>query len=375
MKKRLYRKILIKLKSFLPDKPKRSHVRRMRKLAALICGMMRKKKSTMKALGSGIPQFITAHSQEKASKAFLDNSWNDYDVHYFAYIRALLPLFMEHTQTGSQLFLVIDGSQMGNKHIALMISLVYKNRSIPLCWVVKKGGKGHFTTQMHVELLTQLHNQLGDLFPTDKQVIVLGDGEFGSIDLQSTCRLFDWDYVFRIAKNTVLYEMDGRFQPKDLKLADQQHYLYIEDVEFTQQRFEHVNFLYWHDPKHDEPIALVSNLDEAIDIAEAYDRRYAIECLFKDLKSTSFNIHKTRLKSAHAISNLIMVAAFAFTLLIKLGTKYENHEIRRYIHRLRPDRVVCSIYFFALELLDYLLEEDIDFEFSFQFSEFSMNDS
>ena len=374
MKKRLYRKILTKLMSLLPDKPKRSQIRRTRKLAALICGMMRKKKSTMKALGSGIPQFITAHSQTKASKAFLDNAWNDYEVHYLPYMRAFLPQFMEHTQTWSKLFLVIDGSQMGNQHIALMISLVYKNRSIPLCWVVKKGGKGHFTTEMHVELLTQLQQQLGDLFPIDKQVIVLGDGEFGSTDLQSTCLSFDWDYVFRIAKDTVLYEAGDRFQPKHLQLSEQQHYLFIEDVEFTTKRSKRVNFLYWHDPKHEEPIALVSNLDEAIDIAEAYDRRYAIECLFKDLKSTSFNIHKTRLKSAEVICNLIMVAAFAFTLLIKLATKYENHDIRRYVHRLRPDRIVCSIYFFALDLLDVLLDEEIDFDFSFQFSKFSMND-
>ena len=225
---------------------------------------------------------------------------------------------------------------MGNQHVALMISLVYKNRSIPLCWVVKKGGKGHFTTEMHVTLLKQLQEQLGVLFPTDKQVIVLGDGEFGSIDLQSTCLSFGWDYVFRIAKNTILHEMESRFQPQQLQLPQDQHYLYFEDVEFTQERFEHVNFLYWHDPKHEEPIALVSSLEEAIDIAEAYDRRYAIECLFKDLKSTSFNIHKTRLKSADAISNLIMVAAFAFTLLIKIATKYEKHKIRKYIHRIRP---------------------------------------
>ena len=77
------------------------------------------------------------------------------------------------------------------------------------------------------------------------------------------------------------------------------------------------------------------------------------------------------LKYAYAISNLIMVAAFAFTLLIKLATKYEHHDIRKYLHRLRPDRVVCSIFFYALELIDYFLDEDI--EFDFHFSKFSMN--
>ena len=124
-------------------------------------------------------------------------------------------------------------------------------------------------------------------------------------------------------------------------------------------------------PKYDQPISLVSNLSEPIDIMNAYDKRYAIECLFKDLKTTSFNLHKTRLTDAFAISNLIMVAAFAFTLLIKLATKYEKSEIRKRLHRIRPDRIVCSVFFFALELISFLLEEDL--QFNFDFYKHSMN--
>ena len=59
-----------------------------------------------------------------------------------------LPLFVENSTTQQTIYLVIDGSQMGNQHVALMISLVYKNRSIPIFWVVRKGAKGHFTNEM-----------------------------------------------------------------------------------------------------------------------------------------------------------------------------------------------------------------------------------
>jgi len=100
-----------------------------------------------------------------------------------------------------------------------------------------------------------------------------------------------------------------------------------------------------------------------LDIIQAYDKRYSVECLFKDLKSTSFYLDKTRLQSAEAISNLIMIAAFAFTLIMKLGRLYRNSSVRKYIHRLRPDRIVNSIYTFALELLDFLLDQGIDFSF------------
>ena len=371
MKKRLYRKILQKLLSLYPKGLKGHALKRTKKLAGLICGMLRKKKSTMAALGSGLPQQITAHSQEKACKNFLDNAWNDYQTHYLPYITHFLPLFIENAATGQTIFFVIDGSQMGNHHVALMVSLVYKNRSIPICWVVRKGAKGHFTNEMHLELMEQVYEHFMLQLPEDQPIVLLGDGEFDSIDLQNFCRKVGWDYVFRTACNTLLYERGESFQAKNLALSPQMNHLFIPNVAFTKAQLKNVNFLYWHDPKYDDPIPLVSNLSEALDIIAAYDRRYAIECLFKDIKSTSFNVHKTRLTSAAAISNLIMVAAFAFTLLIKLATKYEYHEIRKYLHRLRTDRIVCSIFFYALLLIDYFLEEDI--EFDFYFSKFSKN--
>ncbi|MEM8526948.1 MAG: hypothetical protein AAGG68_20075 [Bacteroidota bacterium] len=92
------------------------------------------------------------------------------------------------------------------------------------------------------------------------------------------------------------------------------------------------------------------------------------EASFKDLKSNIFNIHKTRIQDAHAISNLIMVAAFALTLRLKLGLKYDNLKWCKRIHRWRKDRKVCSITPFSRDLLDYLLEEGCAFCFSFQFS-------
>ena len=66
--------------------------------------------------------------------------------------------------------MVIDGSQMGNAHVALMVSMVYKNRSIPINWLVKKGGKGHFTTQMHIDLIQQVYQQFKTLLPKDKSL-------------------------------------------------------------------------------------------------------------------------------------------------------------------------------------------------------------
>lgn len=367
MKRILYRKILKKLqRTFkkLLGKPLKGHqFARLRSLAAFITGMIRTKSSHLSAIGKGLLQLITAHSKTKAAKKFVYNRHIDYETYYLPYLKELLKLVIPIINSSIGIFLVIDGSQTGKHHAALMLSLVIGKRSLPICWLVKQGGKGHFKTKNHLELMEQSYPLFETALFDQTSITLLGDGEFDSIDLQKFCRAKHWNYVFRTANNTLLYEDGDCFKPKQLATSKLQDSLFISNVEFTKQRFKGVNFLLWHDKKYEEPLPLVSNLDCALDIIHAYDKRYSVECLFKDLKSTSFYLDKTRLQSAEAISNLIMIAAFAFTLIMKLGRLYQDSSIRKYIHRLRPDRIVNSIYTFALELLDFLLEQGIDFCF------------
>lgn len=386
MKKFLFSKILKKLRKYFGKGLKGHAFRRVKKLAALICGILRKKKPHLSAIGTGIQEPQTAHSQEKAAKLFLENKWVDYETFYLPYISELLAQILSLLPPDAKVKFVIDGSKMGKDHMALMISLVYKNRGIPLIWLVHKKPKGHFDTLTHLELVKQFKELIHPILSTQRSIVLLGDGEFDSIELQQFCQANEWYYVFRTACDTVLYENGSRFQPKELDIKDikkafpttqqnevtiqqnQQDFLFIPDVEFTEKKYQKVNFVYWHNEKYQDALPLISNMDEPIDLIQAYARRYSIECLFKDLKSTSFNLHKTRLKSIHAISNLIMVGAFAFSLLLKLALAYENQPIRKFIHRIRFDRSVCTLFRFGIDLIEYFLDEGIDFNFSFQFS-------
>lgn len=370
MKKRLFRKILNKLLAFFGKNLIGHAFRRIKSLAAFICGILRKKKPHMSAIGSGLPQIITAHSKEKAAKKFLENYFIGFDCYYLPYISTLLEQIIAVMPKNEAIKLVIDGSKMGNAHMALMVSIVYKGRGIPIAWLVKKKPKGHFSAQTHVELVNQVHQIIDSLVGVTKPIILLGDGEFDSIDLQQFCRTKGWGYVLRTACNTVFYQGNIRFQPKDLEIdvKDKALFKSYPNVKFTEKQFKNVHFVYWHDPKYEDPLPLISNLGNPEEITRLYDQRYSIEGMFKDLKSTTFNIHKTRLKDERSISNLIMIGAFAFTLLVKIGVKYQNSHHRKYIHRLRPDRTVNTIITFARDFIDYCLYEGIDFSFSFKFS-------
>ena len=404
LKRRLYQKVLKKLLAFfkrlLGRKPKGHLFCRICSLAAYISGMIRNKSSHLSALGKGLLQIIKAHSRVKSARKFLYNKAVNYRTYYLPYVQELVKLMLPLLPNKKEsIELVIDGSQLGSSHAILMISLVWGKRSIPLGWLIKKGAKGHFSKANHLEVVEQVQKDFADTFPVDKTVVLLGDGEFGSIELQQCCLDNNWNYVFRIPCNTILHKDGELFKPNGLgvtKVADYvliasvqqdeqnplaylftsssewclpeeldlipgQDHIYVDDVEFRAKRFKNVHFVLWHDPKYKKPLPLISNVDDASFIIKAYDKRWAVECLFKDLKSTSFKLDKTRLGTVKALDSLVMIAAFAFTILLKIGLLYKEHPIRGYIHQVRPDQVVCSIYTLGMELLFFFQENDIEF--------------
>ncbi len=126
--KKMYRKVLKKLLSYYPKSIKGHALKRIKKMAAAICGMLRKKKPHMSALGSGLPQMITGHSQEKAMKMFLENSWTDFDFHYLPFISDLIGQVLGSVDPLEKIILVIDGSKMGNK--PLLSGTIFEKRCI-----------------------------------------------------------------------------------------------------------------------------------------------------------------------------------------------------------------------------------------------------
>lgn len=367
--KKLFSQLHEKLCSVYEKPPQGNELKRIANLSGLIAGMIRKNSCHMSDIGSGLPQNIEAYSKETAAKRFVENKWVDYETHYLPFLSQFLMAVLAFSLFRSEIRLVMDGSQTGKNHATLMVSLVWQGRGIPLCWFTKEGAKGHFTEKDHLDLFGRARQLLQPLLPGEMSVTLLGDGEFDGIELQRNCLACGWNYVLRTACDTLLYEDGERFQPKMVAPASGENCLFIPGLEFTAERFRYVNFVCWHDcRKHKDPIYLVSNLDEPGDILERYKERFSIECLFKDLKSSGFNLHKTRLKTAFAISNLIMVAALAFIMLLCLGLQFEHSPLRKKVQRLRTDQQVLSIFAFARRLLNYLLDNDFGINFSFQFS-------
>jgi len=149
----------------------------------------------------------------------------------------------------------MDGSEAGRKRLALMVSVIYKKRALPLAWVIVQGNKGHFPEETHVQLLERVHR----IVPHGTDVIFVGDGEFDGITLQATIDGYGWQYACRTAKNAQLGADGETFSFHEVGVQPGEC-LDQPDVTFTLQAYGPVLAVAWWEAGCEEPLYLVTNM-------------------------------------------------------------------------------------------------------------------
>lgn len=286
---------------------------RLDNLAKLLYAIIKSEHCSLQKMGEGLPESTDLESRIKKAKRFLTSKYTDYDSFYLPHLVLLLSWLKN-----KEWFFIIDGSDVGKDCATLMVSIAWRKRALPICWLVRKGSKGHFSVNCHLEVIQQLAKLLPE---HKKQIVLLGDGEFDSPELQAFCQDQGWKYVFKTAKNTKVNTdktLEDAFSIGSIyPMENHQHY--FARLYFTNKLFGPVNCIVWHHPKHDEPIYLVSNLEWAKDIMDYYSSRFLIETMFRDIKSSGFNIHKTRIKDPKRLFNLLLIVAIAFLIVAAFG--------------------------------------------------------
>src|SRR3712207_5245125 len=205
---RRYSAIKQSLMQFYQPRPTGHRERHLNTLDALSCGLRGGNHAKLSTIADHAPS-VTA-DQESVIARF--RRWLNHDAHtldgwFLPVAEALLVNLAQQPLT-----LVLDGSVVGRSCVALMLSVVYQGRALPLAWVVVQGQKGHFPQATHCALLEQVL----PLIPPTAAVTVLGDGEFDGTAFQAAVRRLHWQYVCRTAPNLVMMVEGRQFHIGDL---------------------------------------------------------------------------------------------------------------------------------------------------------------
>lgn len=186
----------------MPDRPRGNVARHLNTLAGMVTGIVLSKSCHLPKLAHKAPDATLAESRHKRFSRWVANDTVTASVCCLPFVEALLIGLAQPRP----LTLVMEGSEVAQGCLALVSSVVYGQRALPIAWVVVKGKKGHFPAETHVSLLRQVVGSV----PAGTEVTFLGDGEFDSVDLQQAVAVCGWKYVCRTVKN-IQVQVDGEW--------------------------------------------------------------------------------------------------------------------------------------------------------------------
>jgi hypothetical protein len=345
---RRYRAIKQAIMQFYQPRPIGHREKHLNTLVALICGLTGGKHAHLPTIADHAPSNgATQESLIRRFTRFVKNDHHTVDGWFLPVAAALLK-----TLATQPIQLVIDGSVAGRGCLALMLSVVYHGRALPLCWLVVSAPKGHFPEETHRALLAHVQA----IMPQDAAVTFLGDGEFDGIDLQADLCKTNWGYVCRTASNILVRACGVQFHVADLSVARGQ-LLAVTPAWMTAAAYGPVSILAIGELPYQEPIYLVSNMSDLDQAVQLYKVRPQIETFFSDQKSRGFHIHKSHLSDPNRVCRLLIASCLAYLWIVYLGVCAMQDDWMRVLHR--QDRCDLSLFRLGLRLLARCLKDHI----------------
>jgi hypothetical protein len=319
----------------------------------MISGIVGSKRVDLPAVASKVYSSSKPESRVKRFKRWITNERIDSETYYLPYARQLLANLADQ-----RLVLVIDGSAIGRGCRTLMLSVVYKNRALPVAWFVASGSRGHFAESDHIALIEQTF----DLLPEGADVILLGDGEFDGIFLLAKIESYDWKYVCRTALDTILTQDQEELTFASLGVCPGER-ITLPEVTITRSQYGPVTAIAWWDDQYEDPIYLVSNLGFNEDPCYWYSFRFVIETFFSDQKSRGFHLNKSHICEPSRLAQLMIAACLAYIFIVYLGCLAIEEGWSQIIHR--TDRCDLSVFQLGLRLLEHFLNLEMDIPVAF----------
>lgn len=301
-------------------------IRNLRTLAAIIALLMKGKRARLYELARALPVGGKLESRAQKLRRWVSN------VHFVSsdFLLCYLNLLAPVLTTQPALTLIIDRTSWTRLGVHLnlfLCSIAFNGRSFPIFWVfLPKRGASNLEEQQHLlaPVLTAIaaHPLLVTL-----SVTVVADREFCSPLLAQWLMSQGVHVDIRVKKSFFVSRED--FPPvlisRFLDHCERGEYDLYPHVRLTEEHQIRVNLLIFWRPDCDDPIAMITDLEEAAAVTETYHQRPWIEPLNRDLKSGGFDLKRGKITDSERLSNLLIAVAFAYSLLVILGHAEEAY--------------------------------------------------
>lgn len=334
-------------------------ITQVRNFTWLMIGIYQSRSVSLSKIALKIPGAVQLLSLTRRLSRLLENPAIEVRSWYEPIARSWLERQATHRQ---QVLLIVDGTKVGFAHQLLIVSLAYRRRAIPIAWTWVKQVRGHSSASTQLALLSYVRS----LVPPGIAVLLVGDSEFGAVEVLRNLDRWRWGYVLRQKTSTHVCPVNATtwcdFGCWVQKAGGS---IWLGSAWLTEKEIYAVNLLAHWKIGEKEPWCLATNLPDRQMTLQAYARRMWIEEMFGDMKDHGFDLESTMLRHADRLSRLTLAVAFLYVWMISTGTHTIKNGLRFMVDR--RDRRDLSIFQIGLRFIDRQLLNSLPFPLSLCF--------
>jgi hypothetical protein len=329
-------------------------ITQIRDFVWLMIGIYQSRSVHLSKIAGKIPGPAQLVSTVKRLSRFLGNP----AVHVREWYRPIAQQWLQAQATClGEIRLIVDGTKVGFGHQLLLVSLAYRKRAIPIAWTWVKQVRGHSSAFKQLALL----NYVRSLLPPGIGVFLVGDCEFGSVEVLKWLDLWPWFYVLRQKSDTCLWlEHSREWRPFRSFIEKPGQSFWLGHGYLTTKEIYPTHLLVHWQVGEEEPWCLATNLPERITTLRYYRRRMLSEEFHGDIKKHGFDLESTMLRDFLKLSRLTLAVAFLYVWLISIGGDTIHQGLRYLVDR--HDRRDLSIFQIGLRFIQRRMTNDLSFQ-------------
>lgn len=236
-----------------------------------------------------------------------------------------------HIEPSKSVYLAIDRTTWGRVNL-LMVSLIWQRRAIPVYWR-RLGNLGNSCYADQTTLLAQALSGLAGY-----RVVVLGDREFCSVELARWLSEQGSYFCLRVKASTYIRPNgEDWISLAQLGLGSGMQ-CFFNPVTVTKCKGFGAGALAGKWKRRyrgfapDEPWFILTNLETLDEAIAAYQKRFGIEEMFRDLKSGGYWLEACR-ADGKRFESIVLLVAIAYTCATTQGQLLKGRALQKYIAR------------------------------------------
>lgn len=321
-------------------------ITRVRNMTWLLVGIYLSRSVHLSQIALKIPSTAKVLSITRRLSRFLDNPAVRVREWFEPIAREAL---QAAAQTAGEIRLIADGTKVGFGHQLLIVSLAFRRRAIPIAWTWVKSSRGHSSAVKQLALLAYVHRRI----PAGVPVLLVGDSEFGAVEVIRRVEAWGWKYVLRQKASHLIRLPGGDWQRFGDAIQGPGQSRWLGEGLLTREHAHPTNLLAHWENGEAEPWLLATNLSSRRETLRAYDRRMWIDEMFGDMKGHGFDLESTHLIHFLRLSRLTLAVVLLYVWLIAEGSRAIKNGQRHLVDR--ADRRDLSIFQIGLRLVERCL--------------------